>query len=344
MTSSKIWPSRLTRLALALSVSALVACKDSNGASSPDTTPSAPAQEITLAQAGSQAPALAQADPAVASLGDIDVRRSEVEALLASLAPAQLEQLTQNRAGLEQWLRERLAEKALYQQALTQNWDKEPRIRQGLEMAKQQLVVQSYLASVSQAPAAYPSQDELKQAFEQNKSALQVPAQYRIEQIFFPASGQAEQDKQMQDLAQETSQQAKQSKNGLKTVGAELEKRSQGVVTRTETPLVPLSQLLPEVRSSLAGLKQGQTSELVRSQAGWHLLNVLETKPARPATFEEVEPELKRVLREQRQQEIAMSYLNGMLDTGTVSINGAQLRDLLDKPAPQASEKPATKP
>lgn len=336
MTHSTFWPRSMIGLATVLSALSLAACKDSNSASSEQAAihPNTVAQSIE-----SDAKVLStavQEDPVIAALGDAQVRRSELNAILASLSPEQLEQLKVNRSGIEQWLRERLAEKALYQQALAQSWDKQDRIQQSLELAKQQLVVRSYLASVSQAPDSYPNEADIKQAYERNQAALQVPAQYRVEQLFFPITGQAELDAGMKRLLDEAGQQAKQSKNGLSLLGKELEQRSQGMVTRSETPLVPVTQLLPEVQAALGSLKKGQVSEALRSQTGWHILHVLEVQAARPATYDEVQPELRRLLREQRQQEIALSYLHGMLDTGTVSINGAELRQALDTPVQAA--------
>lgn len=333
MTHRTFWTQGMPRLAVALSVLSLVACKDSNSASSGPLAASPTLVAQASEPAAQPANQAKQDDPVIAALGEAKVHKSELNALLSALSPDQLEQLKLNRSGLEQWLRERLAEKALYQQALAQRWDEQARIRQSLELAKQQLVVQSYLASVSQAPESYPSDAEIKQAYDSNQAALQVPAQYRVEQLFFPLTGQAEVDVSMKRMLDEASQQAKQGKNGFSAIGKDLEQRSQGMVTRTETPLVPLTQLLPEVRVVLERLKKGQVSDPVRSQSGWHLLHVLEAQESRPASFEEVQPELKRLLRQQRQQEIALSYLNGMLDTGTVSINGAELRQVLGEPA-----------
>lgn len=335
MTYRSLWLNHMSRLVLGLSLLGLAACKDSNSASTP--AQNSASTSIPAAQAITATEPAANEDPVLAALGNATVRRSELSALLARLSPAQLEQLRLNRSGLEQWLRERLAEKALYQQALAQNWDKQPQVSQGLDLAKQQLVVQSYLASVSQAPDSYPSAEETKQAFERNQSALMIPPQYRIEQLFFPITGQADVDAQMRALADEASKKAKQEKATLTALESELHQRTQGLVNRSETPLTPVTQVLPEVRAELEALKVGQVSGVVRSQGGWHVLRVLEMQEGRAASYEEVKPELKRLLREQRQQEIALSYLSGMLDTGTVSINGAALRQALDQQTESAT-------
>ena len=57
---------------------------------------------------------------------------------------------------------------------------------------------------------------------------------------------------------------------------------------------------------------------------------VLPPANAALATFEEVAPRLRELLRAQRQEQVAKAYVEGMFDTATLSIDGAALNQVLE--------------
>ncbi len=93
-----------------------------------------------------------------------------------------------NRAALEGWIRARLAEKAVLEQADAQGWRERPEVERQTRAAAEQIVFRDYLQSVSQVPAGYPSEDELKQAYDAGKANWTAPALYRVSQIFLAAT------------------------------------------------------------------------------------------------------------------------------------------------------------
>ncbi len=72
-----------------------------------------------------------------------------------------------------------------------------------IDAAARQIVLRTYLESVSTVPEDYPSDAELQAAYQANKAQLAVPALYRVSQIFIAASaagGLAEARKRAQEL------------------------------------------------------------------------------------------------------------------------------------------------
>nr|BFE97207.1 hypothetical protein GCM10020185_77430 [Pseudomonas brassicacearum subsp. brassicacearum] len=92
-----------------------------------------------------------------------------------------------------------------------------------------------------------------------------------------------------------------------------------------------MQQLVPPVREAVARLKVGAVSDPVQSPAGFHVIKLTEQQPAREATLDDVRERLTQALRAQRQEQIAKAYLDGMLDTATLSIDGAQLSKVLEE-------------
>lgn len=132
--------------------------------------------------------ASAAAEPAVARLGALQVAPDELKALLAEVPAETRAQLSENRDAMERWMRARLAEKALYEQASAQDWQQRPQVKTLIDAAARQIVLRTYLESVSTVPEDYPSDAELQAAYQANKAQLAVPALYRVSQIFIAAS------------------------------------------------------------------------------------------------------------------------------------------------------------
>jgi len=275
-------------------------------------------------------PVLDSDAPAVARLGNQQVTPEELKGLLASLPEERRAQIRDNRAVLESWIRSRLAEKAVLEQADAQGWRQRPEVEQQTRAATEQIVFRDYLQSVSQVPTDYPSAAELQQAYDAGKSSWMTPALYRVSQIFLGVSDAQNLDavrKQAADLS-------KKAQAAPAEFAAMAGQYSQDRVTAErggDSGLQPLQQLVPEVRGVVARLKVGAVSEPVQSAAGFHVIKLTEQQPARLATLDELRDQLTQALRAQRQEQIAKAYLDGMLNTATLSIDGAQLNKVLEE-------------
>jgi len=270
------------------------------------------------------------AGPAVARLGNQQVSPEELQALLATVPAQTREQLRGNREALERWIRTRLAEKAVLEQADAQGWAQRPDVARQTRAATEQIVFRDYLRSVSQVPAEYPSAVELQQAYDAGKANWQTPALYRVSQIFLAVSDSAS----LETVRKQAAELSKKAQSAPADFAALATQYSQDRVTAErggDTGLQPLQQLVPEVRGAVARLKVGAVSDPVQSAAGFHVIKLTEQQPARTATLEELRDQLTQALRAQRQEQIAQAYLDGMLNTATLSIDGAELNKILEE-------------
>ncbi|WP_157792901.1 peptidylprolyl isomerase [Bordetella genomosp. 8] len=266
----------------------------------------------------------------VARMGTVEVQRGEVQAMLNALAPQARAQVKANRSLLDNMVRGRLAEKALLQQAQSQNWAQRPEVKAQIEAATREIVFRSYLASVSTVPADYPSDKELSAAYERTKSNWVEPAMYRVAQIFLAApindaAAVARARRQADDVAR----QAQGPKADFTTL---MKKYSQdpGAQQGGDTGMIPLAQLLPEMRPVVATMRKGQVSAPVQSLQGFHILKLVDERPQQAATFAQVRDRLRLGMRQERQQQAAQAYLQGLLDKQSVTVDGAALGAVLD--------------
>ncbi|CAB3647280.1 peptidylprolyl isomerase [Achromobacter pestifer] len=278
------------------------------------------------------APVAVAAEPAqsaVAVSGSVSVGRSEVQDFVATLPPEQRQRLSENPQALEQWVRGRLADKLLIAEATAQQWSQRPEIARQIEAATWEIVARSYLASVSQVPSDYPSDTELTAAYNRVKGNLTKPASYRISQVFISAPvGDQGGVAAARKTADEAAQKARRPKADFSKLITEYEKGAEAPAA--ETGWVTLDQLLPEVRPVVAKLKAGEVSEPVQSPAGFHVLKLVESREAQPATFEEAKEGLRARMKQERQGQIARAYLDGLANGAAVKVDGQAMKNVVD--------------
>nr|WP_251029460.1 peptidylprolyl isomerase [Pseudomonas fluorescens] len=267
--------------------------------------------------------------PAVARLGNQQVALAELKALLATLPVESREQLRGNRGALETWIRSRLAQKAVLEQADAQGWRQRPEVEQQTRAATEQIVFRDYMLSVSQVPADYPSEAELQQAYDSGKAGWVTPPLYRISQIFLAVNDPQSLDA-VRRQAQELSRQAQAAPGEFAALAGQYSQDADSAPRGGDSGLQPLQQLVPEVRGAVSRLKVGAVSDAVQSAAGFHVLKLTGQQPAGTASLDDLRERLTQALRAQRQEQIAKAYLEGMLNTATLSIDGAELNKVLD--------------
>ncbi|MFJ3047934.1 peptidylprolyl isomerase [Herbaspirillum chlorophenolicum] len=283
--------------------------------------------------AGAQTKA-AGADKTIASLGPVSVPQTEVDRMLQALPPAERAAIKNDRAGLENWLRQRVTSEALLREARSKGWADRPEIKERVDAAVKEItgriVATSFLESMTQVPADYPSDADIKAAYEQNKAGYNLPATYRVAQIYLQTSpNDAAGNKKVAEKAKSL---ATQARSGDFAALAKAESQDQNSAARGgEVGTLALTDMLPEVRDAVAKLKPGQVSEPVQAAAGIHIVKLIDAQPARTATLDEMKPRLQAALRQQRQQQLVQAYLATLAPADRVNIDTAALDAALKK-------------
>lgn len=282
--------------------------------------------------AAAQAPAAGNA--VVARMGEISIGQDEVEKLLRALPDAERAAVKANRASLDGWLRQRLLSEALLRDARIKGWAERAEVKAKVDAAVREvgarIVSASYLESVSQVPPDFPSDADLNAAYEQGKANFNMPAGYRVAQIFLATPGRDA--VAIAKVREEASRLARQARAGDFAAVARANSQDKGTAERGgEVATLPLARMLPELRDTVARLKPGQVSEPVQAEAGFHVVKLIDVQPARTATLDEMRPQLHAALRQQRQQQLVQAYLAQLAPPTQLSIDSAALDAAIQK-------------
>jgi parvulin-like peptidyl-prolyl isomerase len=210
---------------------------------------------------------------------------------------ARLQMLEQERGPLPgerygEILRAMVREEILYQAAAAQRLEDEAGVKQRIEIARRQVIIEELLRRRVES-ATRISDEDARKAYEENKSAFSTET-VGVSHIMVKTENEAEAvraelkaGKAFGDLAKEKSQDA-----GSAEKGGDL-----GTIARGQTE--------PEFENAAFALKDGEVSQVVKTQYGYHIL-----KGGPHATtvqpFDEVKDKLREMLGKQRQRDALM--------------------------------------
>ena len=137
------------------------------------------------------------------------------------------------------------------------------------------------------------SDDQLKVQYQADIQQYQVPNRVHVEHILFMTVGKT--DAEVEEIKKTAEDVLKQVKKGGKF--DELAKKySEDPGTKDkggDLGWITQGQTVPEFEKTAFGLDKGQTSDLVRTQYGFHIIKVLEKETARTKTFDEVKDSIR---------------------------------------------------
>jgi peptidylprolyl isomerase len=302
------------------------------------TAPAAAAPQAVAPPAAPRAPVgqaarSAATDPdVVARAGDYDLTRDEIRAFVATLQPNEQAALARDAALFSQTLRVMLANQLVLKEALTKKWEDQPAVAAQLKRVRETAIVESYLQSVSTTPEGFPTDGELEKAYEANKAAFLVPRQFQVAQIFISLPADADKsaaDKANKKLADVQAKLKQPNADFAAIACADSDDRT-SADRGGEIGWLAESQMKPEIKAPIVALTKGALSEAVRGADGWHVLKLIDTKPAGTLTLAEVRDPLAQRLRAQRVEANRRAYLAKLLEQSPPSINELALSQVLD--------------
>jgi parvulin-like peptidyl-prolyl isomerase len=258
----------------------------------------------------------------VAKMGDVEMKTDELKQLLDALPPEARAQLAANPGELAKVVRTEMIRRSLAVEARGKAWDKRPEVMAQMDRARDAALVAAYMNSVARPPESYPSEAELKAAYEQNSASFSVPKQYRISQLFVLAPADTDKAAFAKALAKATDLAERAKKKG-----------ADSAAKGGDMGFVAESNLIPELREPIAALKKGDIVGPIKAPSGWHVVRLDDVREKGTKPLAEVRDQLWTFLRARKAQETEQAYLTFMTNKNPVSINDAELPRL---PAPAA--------
>lgn len=218
-------------------------------------------------------------------------------------------------------LDELIIEELLYEAAKKRKLDKDPDMRQLIADARRKILISRVIEDETKNSAPV-SEDDVREHYEQNKEKYMVPEMVRASHILtsteeeaYQAKGELERGADFAAVANEY------SKDLTKDRGGDLGYFKKG-------------QMIPEFESAAFGLNTGHVSDVIKTRFGYHIIKLVDRKPAEYRGFNEVADEIRVSIMRDRQRQSFDTFAATLRKQANIQINQDAL-EVLEGQAPE---------
>jgi parvulin-like peptidyl-prolyl isomerase len=264
---------------------------------------------VVAALSFAAAPARAAGDT-IANLGSQPISAAEINRYLPPLNPDERARAADDPKISSQLVRTAIGRKLLLEEALKNAWEKKPEIAAEIERARDEILIDSYLQSVALPSAAYPSDAEIRQAYEANRDKLATPTEYHVSQIYIAVpkgkKDQAAAEKKARELWRKARAKGADFAALARANSDDLLSAPRG----GDMGWLPENQLLPGIAKGVKALNGNGITEPIRAAGGWHIIEVTGIQPPVHPTLDQVRGQIIVLLRESRENDYVLKLLN----------------------------------
>ena len=270
-----------------------------------------------------------EAPAVLGRIGDIEVTTEQLRESLAGLEGANTN-TANNAQALGQYARALLLQRLVLQEAREQKMDQDPAVIARMVRAREAALSESYLESKSRPDASYPTEQEIKDAYEANNSKLLIPKSYELAQIFIesPESGDSAAQAKAKSKLEEIRKELAAKDADFSSIARKSSDEKSSAENGGKIGWLAENQIQPEIRSKLPNLKLKAVSEPIRLNAGWHIIKLLDVRESRAPTLDEIRDNLVTSMREEKSRELRQNYIAELLKQHPLAINEIELMKL----------------
>ena len=195
----------------------------------------------------------------------------------------------------------------ILQQAAKDGLDKSPEVARKLEDLKKRLIVEAFLKKRVETDAKV-GDDDLKKFYEQNKDKFKTGEQVRASHILVKTEKEAKDvlaqikaGGNFEELAKKYSVDASAANGG-------------------DLGWFGKGSMVPAFEKAVLALKEGQVSDVVKSDFGYHIIKLTGKRPAGVRPFEEVKDQIKAAIMPAKQQEVFQKIKDELKKSAKINI------------------------
>jgi len=221
--------------------------------------------------------------------------------------PPYIRPIVETQSGRMQFLDSLITRDLLMREALRRGIDRRVDVRGRFEQARRSILLEALLREVAEnAPAL--SDEELRKYYEENKANLETEERVRVRHILF------KEEKKAEEFAQ-------RAKNGEPFEQLMRTAETAGGTT-ADLGLIERGSFDKDFESAAFGAPENSIAGPVKTLYGYHVIQMLEKRPAGLPPFEEVKGKIAAELREGAQREAFEKLVNGLKKQAKIRLTG----------------------
>ncbi|OPL15501.1 MAG: hypothetical protein AVO38_10250 [delta proteobacterium ML8_D] len=275
----------------------------------------------------------------LAQVGSYSLTLEEFETQIQSLPPQLQMALLRNPELKEQFLDRWVDITLIAQEARNQKLDQDPAVKSKIEDIMNAVLAQELLQRELDGKVDT-TDDEIETYYKAHKDEFIDPESVKARHILLKVPEGADEKawEEAESRAKDIKEKLKKGENfaelakkhsddpGSKDRGGDL-----GFFTK--------GRMVPEFESAAFSLKQGEFSDPVKTNFGYHIIEVQEKKAANIKTLAEVQAQIRQTLQTERQQQLQSALIEKLKAKYPVRVN----KDLLDTEKAEEDKTPSAK-
>lgn len=230
----------------------------------------------------------AKDDKVIATIGSRSIMMSDFKKKISKLPAYYQDIAAKNR---ERFLDEMILEDILYEEAIRKSLDRNEEVKSVLAEAKKKIMMAKLVENEVDSKVGV-SASEAKLFYEEHKDDFKSPQLWRASHILVTDENQARllldelaRGAKFEDLARANSIDATATRGG-------------------DIGYFRMGQLVPDFEKACLKLEVGQTSDIVRTQFGWHIIKLTDKKDEGAEPFEKVASTIEDILKKKKKSEL----------------------------------------
>jgi peptidyl-prolyl cis-trans isomerase C len=249
--------------------------------------------------------------------------------------PANMKMLVLTQSGKQSFLDRYIVKRLLMEEAKKENIEKDKEFQDRLIDIREQLLIESLLkkkvtTNINQ------SEEQLKEYYEKNKEKFKTGQEVDTRQILVKTEKEAKEIRAKLDKGEDFAELARRFSidPSAKTTGGAIGFHAKGT-------------LVPEYEAVAFKLtKVGQISPAVKTQLGYHIIQLQGVKPPAYTPYEEVKEFIKQRIAQEQQNDVLEKYVSDLKAKAKITINAELLKGEAEKggPAGKVEQPPQAAP
>lgn len=230
--------------------------------------------------------------------------------------PVNMKMIVATQSGKKNYLEKLIIKKLLMREAKKENIEKDKEFQDRLSEIKEQLILELLLKKKINLDSQI-TEDDMKKYYEKNKETFKREREINTRHILLNSEEEARQIKEKLAKGEDFAELARKYSidPSAKANGGEI-------------GFHPKGSLLPEYEDAAFKLtKVGQTSGIVKTKFGYHIIKLEGIKPPSYVSFDEVKDFIKQKLAQEKQTQALEKYITNLKSTAKITINEDLLKD-----------------
>ena len=245
----------------------------------------------------------------VATVGSETITLKEVDERIAKMPPYYQNMLKDRKKELVEDL---MLEKLFYNEAKKRGLQNNKEVKELLAEAQKKIMISKFIKDEVEDKAAV-TDKEVQDYYDSHKEEFSIPERWKASHILVKTEEEAKaaldelsKGKSFEELAKEKSQDASAKKGG-------------------DLGYFAKGQMVPEFEEAVTKLEVGQTSGIIKTQFGYHIIMLTEKKAPETQQFKDVQAKIKNELTMKKRREVFDKLVDSLKSRTKTSMNDALL-------------------